>query len=227
VRFLKTPLEGAYLIELDKRGDERGFFARLFCENEFEAAGLETRFVQINNSLTVKKGALRGLHYQLPPAAEVKVVRAMKGALWDVIVDLRAGSSTYLKWFGAELTEDNRSMMYVPRGFGHGFITLTDNVEALYLDSAFYSPEAERGLRWNDPAIGIDWPAEPRECRTKTASGRAALAAGHRTKAKRQLVELLERSPKHVGATRAAPRALRGGRPGPRRRCWRGSCSSI
>jgi dTDP-4-dehydrorhamnose 3,5-epimerase len=175
VRFLKTPLEGAYLIELDKRGDERGFFARLFCENEFEAAGLETRFVQINNSLTVKKGALRGLHYQLPPAAEVKVVRAMKGALWDVIVDLRAGSSTYLKWFGAELTEDNRSMMYVPRGFGHGFITLTDNVEALYLDSAFYSPEAERGLRWNDPAIGIDWPAEPREMSDKDSKwpGRA------------------------------------------------------
>ena len=163
VQFHKTSLEGAYRIELDKRGDDRGFFARVFCENEFGAAGLETRFAQINNSLTLKKGALRGLHYQLPPAAEVKVVRAIRGAIWDVIVDLRAGSPTYLGWFGAELTEDNRSMMYVPRGFAHGFITLADNVEAFYLNSNAYSPEAERGLRWNDPAIGIDWPAEPRE----------------------------------------------------------------
>ena len=167
VKFHKTPLEGAYLIELEKRGDDRGFFARFFCEREFGAAGLETRFVQINNSLTGAKGTLRGLHYQLPPAAEVKVVRALKGALWDVIVDLRAGSPTYRKWFGAELNEDNRMMMYVPRGFGHGFVTLTDDVEALYLDSAFYSPEAERGLRWNDPAIGVNWPAEPREMSDK------------------------------------------------------------
>jgi dTDP-4-dehydrorhamnose 3,5-epimerase len=167
VRFLKTPLEGAYRIELEKHGDDRGFFARVFCEKEFEAAGLETRFVQANNSLTLKKGALRGLHYQLPPAAEVKVVRAIRGALWDVIVDLRPGSSTYLKWFGAELNEDNRSMLYIPRGFGHGFITLTDHVEAFYLHSALYSPEAERGLRWNDPAIGIDWPAEPQEMSDK------------------------------------------------------------
>jgi dTDP-4-dehydrorhamnose 3,5-epimerase len=161
VQFHKTPLEGAYRIELDKRGDQRGFFARVFCENEFGAAGLETRFVQANNSLTLKKGALRGLHYQLPPSAEVKVVRAIRGALWDVIVDLRPGSPTYLKWFGVELNEDNRSMLYIPRGFGHGFITLTDNVEAFYLHSAFYSPGAERGLRWNDPAVRIDWPSEP------------------------------------------------------------------
>ena len=123
MRFHKTPLEGAYLVELEKRGDERGFFARLFCEKEFGAAGLETRFVQANNSLTLKKGALRGLHYQLPPAAEVKVVRAVRGALWDVIVDLRPGSPSYLKWFGAELSEDNRAMLYIPRGFGHGFVT--------------------------------------------------------------------------------------------------------
>ena len=131
MKFHKTPLEGAYLIELEKRGDDRGFFARFFCEKEFGAAGLETRFVQINNSLTATKGTLRGMHYQLPPAAEVKVVRAVKGALWDVIVDLRAGSPTYGKWFGAELNDDNRLMMYVPRGFAHGFVTLTDNVEAL------------------------------------------------------------------------------------------------
>ena len=167
MKFHKTPLDGAYLIELEKRGDDRGFFARFFCENEFGAAGLETRFVQINNSLTAAKGTLRGLHYQLPPAAEVKVVRAIRGALWDVIVDLRAGSLTHRKWFGTELNENNRLMMYVPRGFGHGFVTLSDNVEALYLDSAFYSPEAERGLRWNDPAIGIDWPVPPQEMSDK------------------------------------------------------------
>jgi dTDP-4-dehydrorhamnose 3,5-epimerase len=167
VRFQKTPLEGAYLVELEKQGDERGFFARLFCENEFKAAGLETRFVQANNSLTLKRGTLRGLHYQLPPAAEVKIVRAIKGALWDVIVDLRPGSPSYLKWFGAELSEDNRSMMYIPRGFGHGFIALTDNVEALYLHSAFYSKEKERGLRWNDPTVAIDWPSEPLEMSEK------------------------------------------------------------
>ena len=105
-------------------------------------SGCETRFVQINKSLNASKGTLRGLHYQLPPAAEVKVVRAIKGVLWDVIVDLRAGSPTYRKGFGAELNENNRLMMYVPRGFGHGFVTLSDHVEALYLDSAFYSPEA-------------------------------------------------------------------------------------
>lgn len=141
----------------------RDFFARFFCENDFGAAGLETRFAQINNSVTLKKGALRGLHYQLPPAAEVKVVRAIRGALFDVIVDLRPGSPTYLKWFGAELTEDNRSMMYVPRGFAHGFITLTDNVEAFYPQQLSYSTNAERGLRWDDPAIGIEWPSEVRE----------------------------------------------------------------
>lgn len=167
MKFLTTPLEGAYTIELEKRGDERGFFARLFCEKEFGQAGLETRLVQINNSFTGSKGTLRGLHYQLPPAAEVKVVRAISGALFDVIVDLRPGSPTYRKWFGAKLTGDNRKMMYVPRGFGHGFVTLTDSVEMLYLHSAFYAPEAERGLRWNDPAIGVEWPVEPRELSDK------------------------------------------------------------
>jgi dTDP-4-dehydrorhamnose 3,5-epimerase len=167
MKFHKTPLAGAHLVELEKRGDDRGFFARFFCEREFGAAGLETRFVQINNSLSATKGTLRGLHYQLPPAAEVKVVRAIKGALWDVIVDLRAGSPTYGKWFAAELNEINRLMMYVPRGFGHGFVTLSHKAEALYLVSAFYAPEAERGLRWNDPTIGIDWPAEPLEMSDK------------------------------------------------------------
>lgn len=167
MKFNPTPLDGAYTIELEKRGDDRGFFARFFCENEFAEAGLETKFVQINNSLTGKKGTLRGLHYQLPPSAEVKVVRCIRGALWDVILDLRAGSPTFGKWFGAELSAENRTMMYVPRGFAHAFVTLTDDAEALYLVSAFYAPDLERGVRFNDPAHGIEWPIEPAEISEK------------------------------------------------------------
>jgi len=167
--FHETPLVGAYLIEQERRGDARGFFARYFCENEFGAKGLETRFVQINNSLSAKAGTLRGLHYQLPPAAEVKVVRCVRGALWDVIVDLRPDSPTFKKWFGAELNAENRLMMYVPRGFAHAILTLSDDAEAIYLVSAFYGPEQERGVRWNDPAIGIEWPIQPVEISDKDA----------------------------------------------------------
>lgn len=165
--FKPTPLEGAYTIDLEMRGDDRGFFARFFCENEFRDAGLESKFVQVNNSLTEKAGTLRGLHYQLPPAAEVKVVRCIRGALWDVILDLRAGSPTFGKWFGAELSAENRTMMYVPRGFAHGFVTLTENTEALYLVSTFYAPDAERGVRFNDPKHGIEWPIAPVEISDK------------------------------------------------------------
>jgi dTDP-4-dehydrorhamnose 3,5-epimerase len=169
VQFHLTPLEGARLIELEKRGDNRGFFARYFCEREFAGDGLETRFVQINNSLTSKRGTLRGLHYQLPPAAEVKVVRCVRGSLWDTIVDIRPDSPTYLKWYGAELSAENRLMMYVPRGFAHAILTLTDDTEAIYLVSAFYNPEQERGLRWNDPTIAIKWPIDPAEISPKDA----------------------------------------------------------
>jgi len=161
MKFIPTPLLGAFLIELERRGDERGFFARLFCEREFADAGLETRFVQVNNSLTASRGTLRGMHYQLPPAAEVKVVRCLRGALHDVIIDLRPDSLTYGQWFGADLTAENRVMMYVPRGFAHGFITLVDATEALYLVSAFYAPEQERGVRFDDPQFGVRWPALP------------------------------------------------------------------
>jgi dTDP-4-dehydrorhamnose 3,5-epimerase len=161
MRFVPIPLAGAYLIELDKREDERGFFARFFCEREFGEAGLETRFVQINNSLSRDRGTLRGMHYQLGKAAEVKVVRCIKGALWDAILDLRPGSATFGQSFGAELSAENRQMMYVPRGFAHGFLTLTEDVEALYLVSTFYAPDRERGVRWNDPRFAIRWPAEP------------------------------------------------------------------
>jgi dTDP-4-dehydrorhamnose 3,5-epimerase len=169
MQFHRVPLKGAHLVELEKHGDGRGFFARYFCEREFASAGLETRFVQINNSLTSKKGTLRGLHYQLPPAAEVKIVRCVHGALWDAIVDLRPDSASFLKWFGAELNAENRLMMYVPRGFAHAILTLTDDVEAIYLVSAFYDPAQERGLRWNDPAIGIEWPIQPIEISPKDA----------------------------------------------------------
>lgn len=165
--FHQTTVHGGRLVELEKRGDDRGFFARMFCENEFREAGLETRFVQANNSLTAKRGTLRGLHYQLPPAAEVKLVRCVRGALWDVILDLRPDSPTYQKWFGAELSAENRHMMYVPRGCAHAFVTLTDDAEAIYMVSDFYAPGEERGVRWNDPRFAIDWPIAPAELSAK------------------------------------------------------------
>lgn len=159
--FTETPVKGAYLIDLEKRGDERGFFARVFCKEEFVAHGLETDFVQINNSLSAAKGTLRGMHYQLPPAAEVKVVRCVAGALWDVVLDLRPDSPSYGRWFGTELSAVNRRMMYAPKGLAHGFVTLAPDTEAFYLVSAFYAPELERGVRWNDPRFAIEWPMEP------------------------------------------------------------------
>lgn len=160
--FKKTPLPGSYLIELEKRGDERGFFARLFCAQEFAQHDLETRFLQANNSLSVQKGTLRGLHYQLEPMAETKLVRCVRGSLYDVILDIRPSSPTFGQSFGAELSEENRHMMYVPKGFAHGFLTLTDNAEILYFVSQSYSKELERGIRWNDPNFKIAWPSIPK-----------------------------------------------------------------
>ena len=161
MKFIPTPLDGAYLIELEKRGDDRGFFARAFCTREFTGQSLIPSFVQVNNSLSATRGTLRGLHYQLHPKAETKVVRCIRGALWDVIVDLREGSPTFLKWFGAELSAENRLMMYVPKGFANGFVTLSDDTEAFYFVDEFYAPDLERGLRWDDPAVGIEWPIGP------------------------------------------------------------------
>jgi dTDP-4-dehydrorhamnose 3,5-epimerase len=159
--FTETPLKGAYLIDLEKRGDERGFFARAFCEREFAAHGLSNRIVQANNSLSARKGTLRGMHYQFAPKAETKVVRCLRGALHDIILDLRGDSPTFGQTFGADLTADNRRMMYVPKGFAHGFITLADDTEAFYLVDEFYAPECERGVRWDDPRFAIPWPAQP------------------------------------------------------------------
>lgn len=170
MKFAATPLQGAYLIDLERRGDDRGFFARFFCEAELAAQGLESRVAQVNTSFSARQGTLRGLHYQLPGSAEVKIVRCLRGALWDAIVDLRPDSPTFRHWFGARLDADNRTMMYVPRGFAHAILTLTDDVEALYLVSDSYAPQLERGVRWDDPAIGVEWPIAPSEISPKDAA---------------------------------------------------------
>ena len=177
--FTPTPLAGAYLIELDKKADDRGFFARAFCEQEFSQHGLVTRFCQVNNSLSNKKGTLRGMHYQLAPKAETKIVRCIHGALYDVILDIRVGSSTFGQSFGVELTAENRRMIYVPKGFAHGFITLTENTEAFYFVDEFYSPEHERGIRYDDPRFGLQWPAVPSVISEKDKASRSFDPAWH------------------------------------------------
>jgi len=161
VIFKELPLAGAFLIEPERIGDERGFFARTWCRREFEARGLSTEIVQCNVSFNPKKGTLRGMHYQAPPHEEVKIVRCTMGSVYDVIVDLRPDSPTRRKWVGLELTGENRRMLYVPKGFAHGFLTLVDNAEVFYQISEFYHPESARGVRWDDPALGIRWPQAP------------------------------------------------------------------
>jgi dTDP-4-dehydrorhamnose 3,5-epimerase len=167
MKFMETPLKGAYLIDIEKHGDDRGFFSRLFCQHEFQEIGLSTEFKQVNNSLSSLKGTLRGMHYQLMPSAEVKLVRCISGTLFDVILDLRQDSPNYGQSFGEILNAENRRMMYVPRGFAHGFMTLTDNTEVLYFSSEFYNPELERGVRYDDPKFNIEWPIQPTEVSEK------------------------------------------------------------
>ena len=156
--FTEAPLAGAFTIGLEKREDARGHFARAFCSSEFAAHGLETAYVQANHSLNKKAGLVRGMHFQRGVNAEVKLVRCVRGAIYDVIVDNRPDSPNYLEWFGAELTEENGLMMYVPRGFAHGYQSLSDDAAAFYMVSTAYEPNAESGLRFDDPAIGIQWP---------------------------------------------------------------------
>jgi dTDP-4-dehydrorhamnose 3,5-epimerase len=156
--FTETRLKGAYIIDIEPRQDHRGFFARTWCEKEFAVHGLNTNLVQINTTLSGKAGTLRGLHYQIAPYEEVKVVRCTRGALYDVIIDLRPDSRTYRQWIGVELTADNRRMVYVPEGFAHGSQTLTENTELCYQASQFFVPDAARGVRFNDPAFDIQWP---------------------------------------------------------------------
>lgn len=168
--FTPTKLKGAFIIDLEKREDERGFFARTFCAKEFSDNNLNSNFVQANTSLSIKKGTLRGMHFQKAPYEEDKLVRCTKGALFDVIIDLRRDSETYKQWIGVGLTEDNHRALYVPKGFAHGFVTLKDNTEANYLVTQFYTPGEEGGVRFNDPAFGIEWPIEVEVVSDKDAS---------------------------------------------------------
>ena len=156
--FGETPIAGAVLIELEPQVDERGSFARTFAADEFAAHGLEMRVVQCNTSTNVRAGTLRGLHYQVPPYAEAKLVRCVRGSLYDVVVDLRPESPTYCAWYGVELSASNLRMLFVPVGLAHGFQTLEDDTEVLYQMSAEYSAEHARGVRWDDSAFGIEWP---------------------------------------------------------------------
>jgi dTDP-4-dehydrorhamnose 3,5-epimerase len=159
--FTETQLKGAYIIEPEKLSDERGFFARSFCVKEFENHGLNPRLAQCNISFNVTKGTLRGMHYQKYPCAEVKLVRCTRGAIYDVIVDLRTDSSTFKAHFGIRLDESSRTLLYIPEGFAHGFITLEENSEIFYQMSEFYFPQLAAGFRWDDPSFSIQWPIEP------------------------------------------------------------------
>ena len=156
--FHETKLEGAYIVELDQKEDARGFFARAFCAREFEAHGLSAQMVQANLSYSAKKGTLRGMHYQVPPASEPKFIRCVRGKIWDVVIDMRLDSPTYLQHISVELSADNRRALYVPDMFAHGNQALSDDVELFYLVGEFYTPGCERGVRYDDPAIGIEWP---------------------------------------------------------------------
>lgn len=160
--FTETRLKGAYIVEPEKRCDDRGFFARSWCEKEFAEHHLNPRTVQCNISFNTRRGTLRGMHYQTAPFAEAKLVRCTQGAIYDVIIDLRPDSPTFTKAFAETLTASDHKMLYVPEGFAHGFLTLEDNSEVFYQMSEFYAPQHARGVRWNDPAFEIDWPvAEP------------------------------------------------------------------
>lgn len=157
----RTDLSGVFLVEIEPHVDERGAFARVFCEREFAAAGLSTRFPQCNLSINSRRGTLRGMHYNVAPYGEAKLVRCVRGAIHDVVVDLRADSPTRLKWLGIELSADNRRSLYIPPGFAHGFLTLADDTDVYYHMGEFYRPEAARGFRWDDPSVGIAWPNPP------------------------------------------------------------------
>lgn len=160
MKIVATPLEGAFLIEPQRFADSRGHFARQFCARTFAERGLSSAFVQVNESLNRRQGTLRGMHYQLPPRAETKLVRCVRGAMYDLILDLRPDSPTFGRSFGAELTPENGLAMYVPKGFAHGFATLVDDTVAVYFVDEYYSPEHERGVRWNDPHFGLKWPID-------------------------------------------------------------------
>ena len=156
--FNETLLKGSYVIELNAFTDDRGWFARTYCKNEFAAIGHTAEWVQMNHSFTKDKGAIRGMHYQLPPFSEIKMVRCIAGAVNDVIIDLRKNSPTFLQWFGVELSAQNKKMLYIPEGFAHGFQTLQNDCELIYHHSQFYTPGAEGGIQFDDPKLNISWP---------------------------------------------------------------------
>ena len=162
MKFSETALKGAFIIEPERIEDERGFFARTFCRREFEARGLNPDLVQCSISFNHQRATLRGMHYQSAPYAEAKLVRCTRGAIYDVIIDLRPQSPTFRRWVAVDISAENHLMVYVPEGFAHGFQTLQDETEVSYYISEFYSPERARGVRWNDPAFAIGWPiADP------------------------------------------------------------------
>lgn len=158
MKIKPTPLQEAFIIELEPVTDDRGLFTRVFCQQELRNILHDKNIVQINHSLTRQKGALRGMHFQYSPKSEIKMVKCLRGSVFDVIIDLRKGSPTFLKWHGEVLSAKNMKMMYIPEGFAHGFQTMEGNCELLYLHTEFYSPEHEGGVRYNDPKIGIKWP---------------------------------------------------------------------
>lgn len=167
MRLDALELDGVLRIVPERLADSRGYFARTYCAETFARAGLETRWVQHNLSFTARRGALRGLHFQCAPMSEVKIVTCTRGTVWDVIVDLRAGSPSFGRWIGVELDAETRHALYVPKGFAHGFQTLTDAVEMQYMHSEPYSREHDRGVRWSDPDLAIAWPLEPSEMSDK------------------------------------------------------------
>jgi dTDP-4-dehydrorhamnose 3,5-epimerase len=159
--FTEMKIRGVWIIELDRRNDKRGFFARTWCQKEFEEHGLNPHLKQMNVGFTTKKGGIRGLHFQLPPAQEAKTVRCTRGALFDVAVDIRLDSPTYKQWVGVELTAENHRTFYIPEGCAHGYQTLRDDTEILYLTTAFHAPGSARGYRFDDPIFNIEWPLPP------------------------------------------------------------------
>ena len=161
MRFVETPISGAVVVELERHVDERGYFARAWDPDELAAAGLTPRLAQASISRSTRAGTLRGMHFQLPPHEEAKLVRCVRGAIFDVVLDLRPSSATYLGWHGVRLDEENGRALYVPEGCAHGFQTLVDDVDVLYLISSPYVPDASAGVRWDDPAVGIEWPDAP------------------------------------------------------------------
>jgi len=169
--FKNIFIDGPQVIELKKLEDERGFFARFWCKKELENNNIDFDIKQINNSLSLEKGTLRGLHFQYPPKSEGKIIRCLTGSIWDVIVDIRKNSKTFGKWFAIELNQNNKKMLYVPKGFAHGFISLSNNTEILYLVSESYAPENEDILLWNDKTVNIEWPLKPLYISEKDSKG--------------------------------------------------------